>query len=260
MKKTLLIIVALLSVIATKAQITLNQSDFGNIYFNAIQANDTLIDTASIHIGGTGNQTWVFTGLHNHYPDSLRFMTVASTPYSSNFGAANIAFTKSNSPGVYSFLNASSVGVNIIGQGYNQGNFSLTTPNEAVILNPSQLYMPFPSTFNSGFSGSSMTTIVIDTTFTFNPFTVDTIHVLHYITDSSLIDAWGNLTTAFGTFQTLRQKYMEHTIDSIYVHTTTIGWQYSTINIVDSSLIYRWFANNQGYPIVEITMNLSLIH
>ena len=39
MKKFLFIIIALFAIINSKAQITRSQSDFGNIYFHAIQAN-----------------------------------------------------------------------------------------------------------------------------------------------------------------------------------------------------------------------------
>lgn len=256
MKKNLFIIVAVLLVITTKAQITLTLADFGNTSFHAIQANDTLIDTAAIHIGGTGNQTWNFAGLHNHNTDTLQFMTVASTPYSSSFNAtANIAFTQSNNPLVYAFLNASNSGVNIIGEGLNNGYTTLQTPNEAVPLNPPQVYMPFPSTYNSGFSGSSNAVIMIDTTFVFSMVTVDSVRIRHFVSDTSLIDAWGSVTTPLGTFPSLRQKYIEHTVDSIDFYVPLLSSWNNAIQQVDSNLTYRWFANGQGFPLVEITMN-----
>jgi len=230
MRKILFIIVALLSVITTNAQITITQSDFGNVYFHALQANDTLIDTANVHIGNPGtNLTWNFDSLHNDFTDTLQFMTVASTPapFPASFSAANVAYTKSNAHGTFNFGNVSSTGLNAVGIGLLSGTFpiSLTTPNEAVILSTPQTYLNFPTTYNSHFTSSAHANIVDDTTFTFNPFTVDTVQIRHYATDSSLIDAWGTMTTPHGTFPALRQKFMEHTIDSIYVHTTTIGWQ-----------------------------------
>src|SRR5258708_20095654 len=166
MKKILFIIVAMLAIITTNAQITLSLADFGNTSFHAIQANDTLVDTDAIHIGGTGNLTWNFTGLHNHNIDTLQFMSVASTPYSSSFSStANIAFTQSNNPLVYAFLNASNSGINIIGEGLNNGYTTLQTPNEAVPLNPPQVYIPFPITYNSVFIVIANSLIILYTTF-----------------------------------------------------------------------------------------------
>jgi len=259
MKKNLFLILTLLIAITTNAQITITDADFGNTFFRAIQANDNTMDTAYIHVGNPGaNQTWSFDSLHNDYIDTLQFMTVASTPFASSFASiANIAYTKTNSPGTYNFGNASSSGVNAIGLGLEPGTFpiSLTTPAEAVILSTPETYMNFPSTYNSHFSVSTHGVVNDDTTFTYSIFHIDTVQIRTYITDSSLIDAWGTLTTPFGSAQALRQKFMEYTVDSIYVHDTTLGWQYSMQNIIDSTLTYRWFANGQGYPVVEILMN-----
>ncbi len=257
MKKIITTILAALFVFAMNAQITLTQADFGNKFFHCVQAHDTLVDSANVHIGSpsANSQTWNFTALHNNSTDTITFMDAATTSYASSFSNANIAFTQSNSPGTYNFLNSTTSGVNAIGQGIDHGNITLTTPNEAVILNTPQTYMPFPSTLNSTFSGNCHTTIVIDTSFTYLAFNIDTVHDLHFITYSSVIDAWGTVTTPLGTFPCVRQKYTEKTIDSIYVHAALLGWIYGTITIVDSTLSYRWYANNQGYPIVEINMN-----
>jgi hypothetical protein len=127
MKRILFSIVALLAVLTTQAQITITQADFGNVYFHATQANDTLVDTANIHVGSPSalTQTWNFDSLRNDYTDALQFMTVASTPspFPASFGAANTAYTKSNSPGTYNFGNSSASGVNAIGLGLMQELF-----------------------------------------------------------------------------------------------------------------------------------------
>ena len=262
MKKILFIIVALLAVITTKAQITITQADFGNINYHAIQANDTLVDTAYIHIGNPSalTQTWVFDSLRNDYTDVLQFMTVASTPapFPASFGAANIAYTRSNSIGTYNFGNSSSSGVTAIGLGLMQGTFpiSTTTPNEAIVLNTPQTYINFPSTYGAHFMSSANAIIIDDTTFVYSIVTVDTLRIHHTIIDSSMIDAWGIMNTPVANnVPVLRQKFIEWTIDTIDAHTTTLGWQNAALVALDSSLTYRWFANGQGFPIVEITMN-----
>src|ERR1017187_8810184 len=94
MKKILLIIAAFLAVITANAQITITQADFGNVYFHATQANDTLVNPVYINVGNPSalTQTWNFDSLRNDYTDILQFMTVASTPapFAASFGAANI--------------------------------------------------------------------------------------------------------------------------------------------------------------------------
>ncbi|MEI6815975.1 MAG: T9SS type A sorting domain-containing protein [Bacteroidota bacterium] len=258
MKKIITFILLVVGIAHANAQITLSQADFGGITFHCLQSRDTLVDTAQIHVGAPGtNMTWNFMALHNNGLDSLIFMDPAATPYASNFATANVAFRQASSPGVFNFVNSASTGVTVLGQGLNQGNITNTTPNEAVPINPPMTFMNFPGTYNSTFSGSSHGTIWIDSTFTYSIFTVDTTRDEHHITYSSTIDAWGTITTQLGTFPALRQKYIEYTLDSIFVHTTTIGWQFSTIIIKDSSFIYRWFTNGQGYPIAELKLDTT---
>lgn len=181
MKRILFSIVALLAVLTIKAQITITQADFGNVYFHATQANDTLVDTTYIHVGSPSalTQTWNFDSLRNDYTDVLQFMTVASTPapFPASFGSANTAYTKSNSLGTYNFGNSSSTGVSAIGLGLLQGTFPIsgTTPNEAIVLNTPQTYINFPSTYGAHFLSTAHAVIIDDTTFVFNPFTVDTL-------------------------------------------------------------------------------------
>ncbi len=260
MKKIItLITIAFMGMVSSNAQITINQADFANVWFHAIQANDTLVDTAHIHIGNPGtNMVWAFDSLHNNLTDSLQFMDISATPYASNFATANMAFKQASSPGTFNFVNSSPSAAMILGQGLNQGNISTTTPNEAVPVNPPMTFMNFPSTYNATFNGASHGTIILDSTFTYSFYTIDTTRIEHHITYTSLIDAWGSVTSPSGTYPALRQKYTEYTLDSIFVHNVNPSlWIFSTITIKDSSLRYRWFANSQSFPIVEVTMDTT---
>jgi len=262
MKNITTILIALLFMVSAKAQITLSQADFGNTFFHAILANDTLVDTATIHIGNPGatSQTWNFSTLHNSNTETLQFMSPTATTYATNFPTATVAFTQSSNQGATNFINATAAGIFIVGQGLDHGYLTNTTPDEAVVLMPQQTFMAFPATYNSTFSGTSVATIVIDTSFTYSIFNVDTLHNVHYANYTSSIDAWGSVTTPFGTFPCLRQKYVEHTLDSIYAHTTTLGWIAAPFTTIDSSITYRWFANAQGFPVCEINMDKDTIN
>ena len=270
MKRTITIIIAMLCVLFVKAQITITQADFGNQFYHAIQANDLIVDTAAIHVGAAGtNQTWNFAALHDSINDTLQFMTAASTPFAGSFLTANLAFTQNNSPGVYNFINSTSAAIVNDGEGLPAGYVSSTPPAEAVVANPPETYMTFPATYNTSFNGSSNFIIDSDTTFhyTYSIYTVpiDTVQIRNTTIYSSIIDAWGSITTPNGTYNCLRQKFTTYSTNNIWVYVDTTflifpAWYNSGVSAHDSSVTYRWFTNNMGFVLVEINMAADTVH
>jgi len=60
-------------------------------------------------------------------------------------------------------------------------------------------------------------------------------------------DGWGTLTTPYGTFNVLRVKSTLTLNDSVYIDALSTGSSFPT-----TSLQYKWLANGQGEPLLEI--------
>jgi hypothetical protein len=255
MKILLSFFTIVLSIAVTEGQITLHQSDFGTIGYTAIQNNDTL-PANTIHVGNPSSlqQSWDFTTLHNHYQDTIYFISIDSTNYPLDFSTSDIAYWATDD-GAYNFINSSPTGIIANGQGLDSGYLSNTTPNQAVVLHPSETYLNFPTTYNSTFSGTTHFVVTIDTTFSWFPFTVDTARDTSTTVYSSTFDAWGTVTTPLGTFNCIRQRYVEYHYDTVWIHFDTVNIWGQTNPSVDSTLTYRWFTNNKGFALVEIDMD-----
>jgi hypothetical protein len=254
MKKILSIISLVASVLFANAQITLSTADFGTVGFVGVQNNDTLPNSLNVGNPGPLAQLWNFTALHNHYEDTIKFLPADTTQFALSFPNANIAITQTDLPGFYNYIFSNALAIRIEGEGLPTHIFTQTTPAEAVVYNPPQTYLTFPSTYNTGFAGGTKYTYTVDTTFIVMGHTIDTIQYRFTIRDTSHLDAWGTMTTPLGSFSSLRQKYIEHRTDSVWAHNDTLGWQFAGTT-KDSTLIYRWFANAENIAIVEITMD-----
>jgi hypothetical protein len=256
MKKILTIIALVACTLFAKAQITITSADFGTIGFIGVQNNDLTVDTAYIHVGipSALAQVWNFDSLHITYQDTIKFLDTTGTPFVLAFPNANMAVTQTNSPGFYDYFRTWTDSVKLDGVGIPTHVFTQTTPAEAVRYNPPQMYLKFPSTYNSNFTGGTRYTYTIDTTFVYMTFTVDTIQERYYVRDTSQFDAWGTMITPLGSFSAIRQRYAEHRLDSTWAYIETIGWQFVNTSL-DSSLYYRWFANAENIAIVEVTMD-----
>jgi len=99
------------------------------------------------------------------------------------------------------------------------------------------VYYEFPCTMGNTWSSNSFTDISIPGLAYFSSSRTRTSHV----------DAWGNLTTPFGTFQTIRIKSEVVERDSIYLDTLSGGLPY-TRNITE----YKWLGQGQGIPLLQI--------
>ncbi|MBL4665660.1 MAG: SprB repeat-containing protein, partial [Nitrospinaceae bacterium] len=96
---------------------------------------------------------------------------------------------------------------------------------------------------------------------------------------TSLFDAYGNVTTNAGTYATVRQLYTEQIIDSIFAYcsdpagcnafivTLPFGWSFVPSILtqfifggdnpeLDTTYTYKWWANGEDVPVVEIETNI----
>ncbi|MBW6482039.1 MAG: T9SS type A sorting domain-containing protein [Vicingaceae bacterium] len=259
MKKKLLSLASLLSVgaIALHAQITLNSTHIVNVGMSVEQAVDTI--PGAITIGSSGaNQTWNYTSMNQDYIDTLTFSNPASFPGAASFPTANMGLTVSNQPDVWQFLNKSSAGLFVVGQTIIQQAQQIEMDFAATIIT-------FPSTMGTTFSGSwsgQIAQVFI------GQGGIDSARITRGATTSSIIDAWGNLTTPLGTFASLRQNVNETTVDTTWI------LQSGTWSIIDpftAALIgvepiafdttntARWWTDNAAskFPLLEIDYDNS---
>ena len=71
---------------------------------------------------------------------------------------------------------------------------------------------------------------------------------------TNVVDGWDNLTTLFGTFQTLRVKstLIEH--DSVYIDSLSTGFPINR-NITE----YKWLGKGQGIPLLQVNEEGTLV-
>ena len=220
-------------------QITLTQSDFPVIDMDALEATDTV---PTVIPGGTGVQTWDFTSIKYQKTDSFKFTNPATLAGASFFPTANIGFKGTLFPGVNGFFNSNATGLDFLGLYNPAGGFPI------IFTSPFK-FITAPSIGNTAYSGSYGYTLQFPP---YPPQTgVDSIRITYVENYTSIMDAWGNVTTQLGTFNCLRQKLEEQSVTQTDGYLTGSGWApFSTVK--DTVIHYRWRNNNFRFAIVEL--------
>ena len=251
----LIIISIFIRISISNAQITINSSDIassGNVIY---QAYDTL-PIISVGISGV-NQMWNFAGLLNtHLIDTLTFQTVSTSENYYDFPSTNVVIPinkigdlryAQNTPTELTVLGTTEQRILYIG-----GDMTtIIKPNT-----PSEKLMVFPSTYNTTFTSYH------------NSFTqyyygsvpracgvLDSIRETTTIDKIVLADAWGSLTTDAGTFDVLRFKETRITTDAIDGRDALLTAWFNLSLTTDTTIIYTWYANGIGAPLVTATMD-----
>lgn len=254
MKKNLLSLITLLGAgIIANAQITINQSHIVSAGDAVEQAVDTLGNTVT-GIGPAGaNQTWNFTSMTEHYIDTLFFENHTSYPGAGSISNANLGMRSSTEDSSWIFLNKGTTGLFVVGQsGYIASQF--------VTLNYAGTIITFPSTMGTNYSGNWWGKMYQQYV---GQMGVDSVRLTRGASTSSNIDAWGNVTTPFGTFASLRQNVTEINIDTVWTY------QFGTWTVMDPNIAIlfgvdpithdtintaRWWTDdpNSKFPVLEM--------
>ncbi|MFN4234342.1 MAG: T9SS type A sorting domain-containing protein [Bacteroidia bacterium] len=248
MRKFILTVLTLAGILIklniVSAQITINDTHFLQIGSKVYQVTDTL--PVNPNIGPAGpNQTWTFTNLNVHTFDSIEAVNPASTPSGALFPTANIALKQQGS--TYIYLNNSPTENNLLG---------VTIPDFNVIFpysNPEKILV-YPTTYLTSFSDTSEGMITVAG----QPlgFPVDSVRYKQIRYRTSLIDAYGSLTTDEGTFNnTIRANDTILQIDSIWIKPSAfLPWQFLQEQQT-TTFETSWITNdaNYGFPLLQIT-------
>ncbi|MCF8246683.1 MAG: T9SS type A sorting domain-containing protein [Saprospiraceae bacterium] len=233
--------------IASFSQITLTAADVAIVGQSMTQVNDTL-PAASIVAGPSGpNQNWDFTGLHEH--ESYNFATVApdETPFADIFPTANLAAIENDS--AYAYLEKDNNSLRILGI---YGSFPTDdgTIELAIRNTPTMRLLQFPATYNDGFSEQYQR--IIEMSGTESGLPVDSFRMVSTIQRSVQYDAYGILTTPSGSFQVLRVKETEISVDTSYFLFMGAWTEFPGDEITDIAYNFWTKQNGISFPVASI--------
>lgn len=231
------------------AQITITSEDVDPIGFVALQAQDTTLD-ASVNAGGSGSQTWDFSALKVQASDTLRVTAPSETPYSSFYPSANLAAKIDTA--IYAYFEKNDDQLKLVGS-YGKlayGPFQLET---GIFYNPTQSLIRFPMELNGAYSEVVKSVIQVPGSAVGAPY--DSVRLVTITERDVLVDAFGQLTTPTGSYETIRSTETEISLDSVYIKTGI--WFPLSGTDPDTTVFYNWWSNQNGlgFPVVQLQFN-----
>ncbi|MDB4655824.1 T9SS type A sorting domain-containing protein [Flavobacteriales bacterium] len=203
--------------------------------------------------GGSGaNQVWDFSGAIDDVTATTDVVSVASTPYSSNFGSSDYAMTGAADSYLYFTHNNVYMGTDgAAGDLLETGEII-----EAPFTDPLVLHT-FPRTYNSRFDDIYSFVAEADGA----AFDVYRIRLTHTGQVFDTTDAYGTLITPTGTYDALRVKTVDFTTDNIEAVLTPplipgfpLIWIPVT-TVMDTTVTYSWHAKEQKLAIAEFAFD-----
>lgn len=70
------------------------------------------------------------------------------------------------------------------------------------------------------------------------------------------VDGWGEVTTPFGTFASLRVKTTLNMVDSIYIDAFGFGFEIPRPETIE----YKWLASGMGVPVLTLTESFGVLN
>lgn len=220
----------------------------------AVQSRDTMPDSTIVP-GGTGMQSWNFTSLKDQDQDSLHFYEAAQVPNANLFPNAN--FGASLDSFAYLFFEVNNDHIQALGS-YGTLEYGPFVVTAAFRYFPPQTIIKFPMEMNSTNSENIRAIIQITGDEIGQP-SYDSIRYVTNTQRSVVVDAFGELTTPLGNYQTLRSKEVEVSVDSFYVLNNNI-WFGTAAGGLDTVTLYNWWTNQDGlgFPVVQLEVSGSI--
>ena len=247
MKKILLILTFLATVMVGQSQITISQNDMPKVG-DTIRLSNSLLTSFDGSLTGF-NYTWDFSDLVSFTQQVDTYVSVTSTPWTYQiFFLLSASIAKYNPmpdsvaflypEDFYDFLKKSSTKYQYAGFGATLNSIPLP-----IAYNNPDVQYRFP--MNYGNQDSCNFDYAID------------IPGLFYYGESKKrvneVDGWGMLSTPFGSFSTLRVKSKITGSDSLAVDTLGGGFSIP----LPTSYEYKWLTNGMSVPLLQI--NTSVI-
>src|SRR3989339_639497 len=246
----------LISFAIARAQITITGSDLPSAGKGYVISIDS---TTNINMGTASSlpQNWNFSGLQNQ---SVKYAAYSENhpliPYYTTFSQSNIylygyaGLFGGLTGGVplyatykgYTYMKSDSSGLKIIG--FRNDQLYNNTP---VVENPSEVLMKTPFAYDSSYTGNSKWSYL----FSHNPGSWDTLFESN-ISKSLIADAYGSITTPYGTFDVIRVH--ENVIKNDSAKIIAMGSVYYSYQVFsETTNNYYFWANNIGFPVAKIS-------
>lgn len=229
------------------AQITIDQTDVGQVGDSLTVAYESPSTNINVGAASSSSQNWNFTFAVDDI-NTLKFEDPANTVSGAYFGNADIAIERQDDTLFFGSSSSALVLDGITGDGFGLGASILAD------FNPNATIITFPSTMGTAF----LDTAVFDTIVSCAAFgqggLCDSARLRRTLISDSEIDAFGKLVTSGGTYDsTIRQFRVEYTEDRVWVKLPFVGWQSTPFYSVDSTAYnYLWYATGQKWPVLSV--------
>lgn len=245
MKNYLVSLCSLLS-ISTFAQITV-LSTYMPVIGDTITRN---VDTLTTETEGPGgaNQVWDFTGAAAHEVNATRVILPSTTPYAADYASSNMAMTNDNISFVYFDAQSSNfITTGAAGDLLNNGVII------KAIFNPDLTLNQFPTDYGNNFMDTYEFDVITDGSI-FSPL-LSEIRIKHTATVYDSTDSWGTVITDIGSYNTLRVKRVEHSIDSIWTKPIfPPTWTFLSATL-DTATTFAWISKEGKLSVAELNFD-----
>ena len=200
--KTTILFFAITFSAALNAQIFITSAHFIDVS-DVVQI--AIDDNPSIsHTPAGPNQTWNYGELNDYGQDFIALGMADWFSGSNNFPTATMATEDEN--GTQIFFRKNTEAFDLMGI---YGDVFETGSNAPLAFSPYQRQLTFPSTYGTTFTNVSTINITLD-----DIEEADSVLVTVTTHRFSEMDAWGTITTPFGTFPAIRQHIKDSTIQT----------------------------------------------
>jgi len=230
------------------SQISIDVSDMPQVGDVINRKADTMTVLAGPGNAGA-NQTWNFSQTSSYIIDeNTNILAPASTPYASSYPTANFAMTNDNAS--YLFFNQNTGSQTAVG--FAGDILGTGTPINAPMTG-GDLIHNFPRTYGSNFSDSYTVDVTVDAS-SINA-ALNQIRFKRVVNSKDSTDAWGQLTTPVGTYNSLRVERTEYSTDSIWVKPVFPPTWTLYQKTKDTTVTYQWYAKGGKLAIAEMTFD-----
>ena len=236
--------------LTSMGQITITNDDFVPLNSTLVIAYDTLPDASIVPGPGGANQTWDFSNAAAHNVDSMLTVSPNQTPLADFFPESNYASYQTGDS-IYIYFHRDSDKVQLLGIGFTGADAFFPTMK----YTPPETLLDFPVNFGDDYTQTFYTDITI-----VNPqpeLGSDSIRFKNTTVNQTTVDAYGNITTPLGSFESLRSKDYQIQYDSVWA--MIFGNWIAVSATIDTSISYSWWTNdvNIGFMLFSIDMDME---
>jgi hypothetical protein len=255
MKRTLLSALAFTTLMmpAALAQITYEYADLPIIGNQITRYRDTMTVYGPGPAGAA--QQWSFPAPVQHETITTSVVAPSATPHAAQFGSSNMAMTNDNA--AYLFFNVNASNMRVTGAA---GDLLANGGNVVAVFNPDLTIHNLPRNYadNSDDTyyfeaiANNIPIVILGV-----PTTVHSARLRHYGHVYDTTDGYGQITTPVGTYDCLRVKSTELSVDSVW--TKLFSFSQWTLQAAftgpSQSTSYSWLAKETKLAVAELTFD-----